>query len=221
MPYADKEKKKAWEEAHRKGKLHKIWWGYLYEDSSPDDFLERMSTSGHEILAMKHDRDVTAAGEVKEQHWHVVVRFAHATSAKVAKELLCGFGVKAASVQYRDSWTAVARYLCHMDDPNKTQYDPSEVMEFGGADYLTAIKRTADKYHTTAEMMRWVQETDCRSFAALLDWAMEENLEWFMALCDSSAVIMREYIKARRYDTAEQEATRKALRLGKKLSEGA
>ena len=84
-----------------------------------------MRESGMEGLAMKHDRDVTAAGEVKEAHWHVVVRFSHAVQAKEAKEVLTSFGCKEASVQYRDSWTAVARYLCHMDDPNKAQYNPA------------------------------------------------------------------------------------------------
>lgn len=207
MPYKDPEKakaaKKAWEEKNRKGKTRKFWWGYLYEDSAPDDFLDLLRESGYEGFAMKHDRDVTAAGEVKEPHWHIVIRFSHAVMAKEAKEVLTSFGVKAASVQYRDSWTAVARYLCHMDDPNKAQYNPADVVEFGGADYLTAINRTADKYRIVAEMQDWVCDNGCRSFAKLMDFARAENLEWFMALCDNSAIIMREYIKSRRYDAIE------------------
>lgn len=203
MPYKDKAKKAEWEKKNRSGKRRKIWWGYLYEDSAPADFLDRMRESGMEGLAMKHDRDLTAAGEVKEPHWHVVVRFAHAAQLADAKEVLTSFGVKAASVQYRDSWTAVARYLCHVDDPNKAQYDPAEVVEFGGADYLAAINRTADKYRIVNEMCAWAKERNVYSFRILMDYAREENLEWFMALCDNSAIIMREYLKSYRYDILE------------------
>lgn len=213
MPYKDPEKaraaKRAWDEKNRKGKQRCIWWGYLYEDSAPDNFLDLMRESGLEGLAVKHDKDLTASDELKETHWHVVVRFSHAVAAKEAKEVLCSFGCKEASVQYRDSWTAVARYLCHLDDPNKAQYDPAEVVEFGGADYLNAISRTADKYRVVAEMQDWVAEpmkegSRPRSFGDLNDYAREENLEWFMALCDSSAIIMREFCKSKRYDWMDE-----------------
>lgn len=205
MPYKDPEKaraaKKKWDQENRgKGKQHRIWWGYLYENTAPDNFLDLMRESGMEGLAMKHDQDVTAAGEVKEPHWHVVVRFAHAVLAKDAKEVLTSFGCKEESVQYRDSWSAVARYLCHMDDPNKAQYNPADVVEFGGADYLTAIKRTADKYRVISEMCDWAKANQCYSFNRLVDYAREENLEWFMALSDNSAIFMREYLKSYRYD---------------------
>ena len=119
-----REAQRRYEEKNRKGKQRTIWWAYLYEDSAPENFLDLMRESGMEGLAMKHDRDVTAAGEVKEAHWHVVVRFSHAVQAKEAKEVLTSFGCKEASVQYRDSWTAVARYLCHMDDPNRRNTTP-------------------------------------------------------------------------------------------------
>lgn len=204
MPMS-KEKKAEWERKNRSGKVRKIWWGYLYEDSAPENFMDLMRESGMEGFAMKHDCDTTAAGEIKEVHWHVVVRFSHAVQAKEAKEVLVAFGCKEASVQYRDSWTAVARYLCHLDDPNKYQYDPADVVEFGGADYLNAINRTADKYRIVANMQDWVAEPMAdgerpRSFGELNDYARTNNLEWFMALCDNSAVIMREFCKSKRYD---------------------
>lgn len=204
MPYQDKAKQKEaqkrWEEKNRKGKQHKIWWAYLYEDSAPENFIDLMRESGIEGLAMKHDRDTTTAGELKETHWHVVVRFSHAVQAKEAKEVLTSFGCKEASVQYRDSWTAVARYLCHLDDPNKYQYDPADIVEFGGADYLNAINRTADKYRVVSEMCDWAKNNQCYSFNKLVDFARENNMEWFMALADNSAIFMREYLKSYRYD---------------------
>ena len=99
-----------------------------------------------------------------------------------SKEVLTSFGCKEASVQYRDSWTAVARYLCHLDDPNKAQYNPADVVEFGGADYLAAINRAADKYRIISEMCDWAKENRIYSFNKLVDYARANELEWFMAL---------------------------------------
>lgn len=209
MPYKDPEKakaaKRAWDERNRKGKLKRIFWAYLYEDSAPENYIELMREAGLEILAVRHDKDVDEAGELKKPHVHVLVRFSHAVSRAEAVEVLTSFGCLEKSVQYRDSWTACARYLCHMDDPSKFQYDPASVMEFGGADYMAAISRQSDKYRIVGEMQDWVCEPTKngekpRSFGDLNDYARAENLEWFMALCDSSALIMREFCKSKRYD---------------------
>lgn len=205
MPYKDPEKKKQWEREHRKGKQRAIWWGYAYPDTMPKDWREIVSKSGYEILAMFHDQDVNMDGEIKEPHWHIAVRLSHAGTIEDAKAALLPLGVKEKSIQWRDSWRAVARYLCHLDDPCKTQYSPDHVLEFGGADYLTAINRQKDKYRIIAAMQNWVKATDCRSFAKLMDHAQESDMEWFMALCDNCAVIMREYIKSRRYDANEKD----------------
>lgn len=204
MPIKDPEKRREyqrkWEKEHRKGKQHAIWWGYGYPDSMPEDWREIASKSGYEILAMFHDDDVTVDGDLKEPHWHVAVRLSHAGGLEDANAALLPLGVKEKSVQWRDSWRAVARYLCHLDDPNKAQYSPDNVLEFGGADYLAAINRQKDKYRIVAAMQAWVAQENCTSFAKLLDFARDNDMEWFMALCDNCAIIMREYIKSRRYD---------------------
>ena len=212
MPYKDPAKQKAYQDnwegsGKRKGKRHSIWWGYLYEDSAPEGFDTLIRESGYECVWATHDKDATATGEIKEKHTHVAVRFAHAVNAATAKEVLTSFGVKEASVQYRDNWRAVCRYMIHMDDPNKYQYDPSIVNECGGADWKEAIHRTSDKYRVIAEMQDWCDnEANARAngcppqFTDLMRYARANNDEWFMALCDNSAVIMREYCKGNRHD---------------------
>lgn len=220
MPYKDPEKKKQWEKEHRKGKQRAIWWGYGYPDTMPEDWRDRASESGYEILAMYHDQDVETDGKPKEPHWHVAVRLAHAGTIDDAKEILLRLGIKEKSIQWRDSWRSVARYLCHLDSPNKTQYSPEHVLEFGGADYMTAIQRSAEKYRIVAAMQEWVIESNCRSFAKLMDYARENDMEWFMALCDNCAIPMREYIKSRRYDAAEAAEMERAKAAREKEDKG-
>lgn len=207
MSYKDPEKKKQWEREHRTGKTHHIYWGYLYHDSAPDDWEQRIRESGYECVWATHDQDVTATGEVKKIHTHVAVNFAHAVPMATAKAVLGSFGVLEKSVQYRDKWRAVCRYLIHMDDPDKYQYDPSIVHECGGADWAAAISRTSDKYRVVGAMMDWVDDpvnakpNGCPpQISDLMRYARRENQEWFQALCDNCAVTMREYCKGSRHD---------------------
>ena len=39
-----------------------------------------------------------------------------------------------------------ARYLCHLDNPEKAQYNISDVISLGGADYQEVISLASDKY---------------------------------------------------------------------------
>lgn len=219
MPYKDPEAKKKWEREHRSAGAQKrraVWWGYLYPDSAPDDWETRIRESGREVLWVRHDRDVDAAGAPKKEHVHVLVRFDHAVDRATAVAALGEYGVLEKSVQYRDSWRACARYLVHMDDPDKYQYDPSDVRECGGADWRAAVQRSSDKYRVVKEMCLWVQETGCTDFSALMDHAMDAEPEWWAALCDSSAVVMREYIRSKRGARKQRErAEREAYALAR------
>ena len=52
-----------------------------------------------------------------------------------------------------------------MDNPEKYQYKPSEIIAHGGADirkYLTATG--GDKIKILAEMQDWIDETGCTEF---------------------------------------------------------
>lgn len=214
MPYKDPEKAKAakreWDRKNRgRGKTHSMWWGYRYFDdpNEGDDWDTPIRESGYECIWAIHDKDVRPTGEVKMKHAHVAVRFSHAVDFATAKEVLCSFGVKEASIQFRDNWRGVCRYMTHMDDPDKYQYDPSIVCECGGADWHTEIYRTSDKYAVIAAMQDWcddpanVKPNGCPpQFNDLMRYARENNQEWFMALCDNCSVVMREYCKSNRHD---------------------
>ena len=61
---------------------------------------------------------------------------------------------------------AYARYLCHLDNPEKAQYEVAEGESLGGADYLGTIKCAADTDTALGEM-RWTGkrwESSWRSF---------------------------------------------------------
>ena len=50
---------------------------------------------------------------------------------------------------------AYARYLCHLDNPEKAQYDMENVISCSGADYQTMINLATDKYSAIGEMIEF------------------------------------------------------------------
>ena len=89
-----------------------------------------------------------------------------------------------------------ARYLCHLDNPEKAQYDPGAVEAFGGADYLEVISLESDRRATVGEMMDWCRAEGCISFAALCDYAKANKPTWWQALCAHSTMVMFRYIRS-------------------------
>lgn len=207
MPYKNAEDKKKWEQKNRVGKRKKIWWGYLYPSSAPEDWEQRIRESGLEVVWALHDKDLRANGTTKDPHAHVAVRFAHAIAAAEAKEVLGHFGVLVPSVQYRDSWKAVCRYMIHMDDPDKYQYNEGIVQESGGADWHDAIVRTCDTYKQIREMKAFCKSAGITSFATFSDWCDENNEEWSCAICDKAGRKVHDYINSLRYDREKKGQT--------------
>ena len=76
----------------------------------------------YSYVGMLHDKDTDANGELKKAHWHFIIRFKQARwSSGLAAEL--GIDDHFESVKNMDG---ALRYLSHMDDPDKFQYDPAD-----------------------------------------------------------------------------------------------
>lgn len=119
------------EEKEEKRKDRK-WRLLLYpDDSSHVEAMSRLAQGGYKYIAIKHDKDKWSegeseshkAGELKKEHWHVVVKFPAARyNTAVAKEL--GIGVN----YMRDcqDFDAGVLYLVHYNQKDKAEYEPEE-----------------------------------------------------------------------------------------------
>lgn len=72
---------------------------------------------------------------------------------KQAKELFDKIGE--VGLQRVNSTRGYARYLCHLDNPEKAQYDQSDAIQLGGADYIFVIGLTSDKYRAVREIIEF------------------------------------------------------------------
>ena len=105
----------------------------LYTDSMPDNVFDLLADL-HVPLAVSplHDRDLREDGsqEFKKPHYHVLFCLDGKITETRAREMIRSFG--GVGFEQVRSKKAYQRYLCHLDDFDKAQYNPSDIMLFGG-----------------------------------------------------------------------------------------
>lgn len=169
----------------------------VYPESAPSEWQRILDdTRIPAIISPIHDRDInqTAEKTPKKAHYHVIVMFSSVKTKAQAKAIFDQIGgVGCEAVQ---SIRGYARYLCHLDNPDKAQYDQAEVCCLNGADYYGAIEIATDKYKAISEMMDFCDDHGIISFYELMQYARKNRIDWFRVLCDSSTMVMKEYLKS-------------------------
>lgn len=168
----------------------------VYPDSAQENWQDILADQFiPSFISPLHDMDVNPDGEIKKPHWHVVLMFDGKKSEDQALAIFTSIsGVGCEVVQ---SIRGYARYLCHLDNPEKHQYPPEGVRALCGADYASVIGLVIDKYKAIKEMMEYVKQNNIFSYSELLDYCSNEHFDWFRVLCDNGTVVIKEYLKSR------------------------
>lgn len=154
-----------------------------YPESMPGDWKERLALSGVRALAVLHDSDLSddpvkrAAGVLKKAHWHIEVDYGATTTRRRMESFALEIGgAKHVEVLVRPE--SYARYLIHDGYPDKHQYSPSDVLEFGGAVY-EEMRVGADERVASAglEVLRLAEREGIRGYIPLLKAARSESPE--------------------------------------------
>ena len=168
----------------------------IYPESAPENWLEILQEQFvPAFVSPLHNKDVNPTGEVKKEHYHVILMFEGVKTNEQAKEIFEKIGGVGCEVV--QSLRGYARYLCHLDNPEKAQYDTDAVRALCGADYVSVCSLVTDKYKAISEMIDFCVTNDIVSYAALLEFCRENRFDWFRVLCDNGTVVMKEYLKSR------------------------
>lgn len=177
------------------------WTAVVYPESAPENWRDILD--GHHFPWAEsplHDQDVDANGEVKKAHWHLLMYF----EGKKGYEQVKAYTdeLNAPIPQVVASSRAMVRYMAHLDNPDKVQYDPAQIIGHGGLDLEELLapspaRSAAARYACIRDMIRYIKANDVTELMDLLEYAMEERYEdWYPLLCDNSAYIVSEAIKS-------------------------
>lgn len=177
------------------------WAFTVYADSAPCDWKERLAKEVvPAFISPIHDRDTTEDGELKKPHWHVMLMYSGLRPIEHVRELCLRVGAANGYVEPVVDSRAYARYLCHLDNQDKARYDPSDVVQLGGADYREKTGSALDVDTAVGEMMDWCDENGCVSFATLSRYARRNRPDWFRVLTSSRTVFMSAFVRSLKWE---------------------
>lgn len=157
----------------------RIFATVVYPESAAENWLQLLDeTHVAAMVSPLHSLDTLPTGEVKKAHYHVLWRYAGVKSVAQAQEIVDLIG-GAGAVEIVADYRGYARYLCHLDSPDKAQYDPAGVVCLGGADWASVALSEAERTDAALdEIEDWIDETGCVSYVGLCRYARRHRPDW-------------------------------------------
>lgn len=176
----------------------------VYPESAPENWKEILTGLFiPAFISPLHGKDINPGGEPKKPHYHVIIMFDSVKTTEQAKavfEQIGGVGCEVIA-----SIRGYARYLCHLDNPGKAQYNPEEVSCLCGSDYSSVCSLPTDNLKAIEEMQDWCDENNVLSYVTLMRYARTERRDWFRSLCTNSTIVMKEYLKTLQWEQREMQ----------------
>lgn len=170
----------------------------VYPESAPEDWKQKLQELKTAVfISPLHDSDCNPDGEVKKAHYHVMLMYEGKKSINTIRELCATFG--GVGCEKVESKRGYARYLCHLDNPEKAQYSPEDVTTFGGENYTVVIGTVLDKYKAIREMITYCKDNNIISYSELVEYCMMERDDWFRVLADNGTYMVKEYLKSKEW----------------------
>lgn len=179
------------------------WASILYTESCVADIESA-------LLALKvpcalsplHDRDICdETGELKKPHYHLLLHYTSLKSQRQIKEDL--EPLRAVGAERVRDLRAYARYLIHIDDPDKAQYDIQDLRVFNGFDIRKYFEETKIGIDAGfAELVKIALEQGYTEYCSLVTYCLECDAE-LLPICRKSAYALTSFLRSRAFQSRE------------------
>lgn len=212
MPKNPKSKQRSYDKK-RAGMRSRNWLAVIYPDDLPADYVDILSQTGiNAVLSPIHDKDVNADGSPKKVHRHLVLTFDSVkTSAQVYDFFGELFGKQVSENSDKTSVIGVAmpqrcankvgavRYLTHMDNPEKAQYDKADIICLGGANVDEMLKASPDEtFVLQATVESIIEEAGFTEYAVVARYLRDTDFELYKTFT-THTLHFNAFIRSRRH----------------------
>lgn len=173
------------------------WAFVLYEESAPKDWIELLKLKGLTFaVSPYHDKDVNPTGEPKKPHYHIILCFPGPTTNKTVDDIVVG-ELKQPHAIPLESVRGYYRYFTHKDNPEKYQYNETDIQHYNGFD-PTDVLNSFEVFIYLKAIQMIINENDINEYADLMDFLLCSDLmeEWNVA--SSHTLFLNTYITSRR-----------------------
>lgn len=168
--------------------------------SPPEDWRERIiQLHVAALVSPMHIGDHNPDGKLKKPHYHVMFMFegkkSYETQIKPLFDQIGGVGREEVA-----SMRGYARYMLHLDNPEKQSYEQEDVTAYGGADFETIIRLPGDTMKAFRDITDFINRNDICGFAELVDALRIYSPELEEAAVMKLSYVLRIYLKSRTWE---------------------
>lgn len=153
------------------------WIGVFYEESLPRGWQAKLDGLQY-ALSPWHDKDVADDGTIKKKHRHVYLKFPNIKSFKQVKAIFDDLN-QPLPLPCQNPVGAI-RYFCHLDNPEKAQYDLNDCVDHGvGIAKIIAMSGDKDLLEMgyTAEIRKIVKIHNFLEYDEIFDYCVDQGLD--------------------------------------------
>lgn len=169
------------------------WCFILYPDSAPAEWdlilRESMVAGCYSPLHAPAD---------SKPHIHCILSFTSKKSKSQVQAITQSLNATQPFVVH--DLRQMTRYLIHADNPDKEQFQPSDIVSFGGfvADKYFSLS-SFDKQDLFKELMQFIRDNPDICYCDLVDICLDTNPDWLYLLQTNLAVnkVITEYLYSR------------------------
>ena len=183
-----------------KSSIKKRNWAFvLYPESAPSDWLEQIQLSGiMSAVSPLHDKDVDPTGEPKKPHYHVILVYGSPTTYNNVKSLTDRLNQPIP--QPLEQVRGYYRYLTHKDNPDKYQYNDSDIVTVNGfniADFVEVTKSEVTEIKFILQTL--IREKLFKEYSLFMDYVQDNYDRVYYDVASSHTIFFNTYIKSVRF----------------------
>ena len=178
------------------------WGAVVYPESAPEDWEEILKLKGISwARSPLHDSDINPTGEPKKAHYHIILSFPGPTTDKtvndIMKELNQPIAIPLESVR------GYFRYFTHKDNPEKYQYNESDIKLYNAFD-VTDVLNNFEVFTILKEIQTLIIEHEICEYGDLMNFLLEtDQMEAWNVAC-SHTLFLNTYITSIRNKRSSQ-----------------
>lgn len=174
------------------------WTTIVYLDSAKEDWQDELQKTGLEVaISPLHDKDIDPTGEVKKSHYHVILCFPGPTTYNMVKELSDSI-LSGVSPKPIESIRGMYRYLTHKDNPEKFQYNESDIVLLNGFD-PTSILSNADEQAIKLLVIYYIQDNGIIEYSDLINSLASSDNADMLHVAMNHTLFFTAYLNSKRY----------------------
>lgn len=152
------------------------WTFVLYPESAPEDWREIIKISGlMAAVSPLHDKDKNPLGDEKKAHYHVLLVYSGPTTYNAVAKFTAS--LNATVPQALESVRGMYRYFSHKDNPEKYQYDESEITTYNGFNIADLVELSKSEVNELkAKILKLIRDVGIVEYASLIDFLVDNGM---------------------------------------------